>query len=170
MLWMKDGWEFSLNKTFIPALGGAGNIAKEKNGRDRSQEDGLRPAIAKHNMIVAMVNSRQLWLLHWPFCQSATGRKGASRTPPLISATLLATGRFWEKEMQGTNCITTIEPTGLYWLVSNSVSHRRTKFNSGTLSKPPTSEYKTFEREEGSWEELWGNENGDNQKEVGICI
>lgn len=36
MLWMKDGLEFSLNKTFIPTPGGAGNIAKEKNGRDRS--------------------------------------------------------------------------------------------------------------------------------------
>lgn len=72
--------------------------------------------------------------------------------------------------MQGTNCITTAEPTGLYWLVSNSTSHRRTKINSGTLSKPLTSQCRTSEREEGNWEELWGNENGDNQKEVGICL
>lgn len=90
--------------------------------------------------------------------------------PPLISATLLATSRFWEKEMQGTNCVTTVEPSGLWRLVLNSVSHRRTKLNSGTLSKPRTSQYKTFEREEGSWEELWGNENGDNWKVVGIYV
>lgn len=36
MLWMKDGLEFILNKTIISAFGGAGNIAKEKNERDRS--------------------------------------------------------------------------------------------------------------------------------------
>lgn len=68
---VNEGWlRVHPKQDIYTSLGDTENIAKEKNITMKEievQKTGYKMPSPKHNVIIAIKNSQQMWLLHWPF-------------------------------------------------------------------------------------------------------